>query len=98
MTKHIEFAPGAVAAGINISLPSGSPPIDSIIKAEVYEGVSQAVNEGGTATYTITVEPKTATATKVDNGTITLDIATTAYSELILTYNEEGLLEHTGVI
>jgi len=87
MVVEISFAPGAVAAGGNIDLPAGAPPIDEIIDAVIFEG--NAVNEGGTATYTI--GPVAATATKVDENTITLDVATTAYSLLILKYIPVGV-------
>jgi len=94
MIKTIRFAPGAVAVGGSIDTPSGSPPIDRILYAGIFEG--RSVNEGGTAVYDI--GPVAVTATKVDENTITLDVATTAYSELHLTYLTHGVLNHTEVI
>jgi len=86
MAVEITFAPGAVTAGTNINLPSDAPPIDQILDAVIFEG--NAVNEGGTATYTI--GPVAATATKVDDNTITLNVNTTAYSLLVLRYRPAG--------
>ena len=34
MAGYIQFAPGAVAAGTTISLPPGTPPVRSILRAE----------------------------------------------------------------
>jgi len=86
MVVEISFAPGAVTAGSNIDLPSGSPPIGSIIDAVLFQG--HAVDEGGSATYDI--KPTSVTATKVDADTIQLDTDTTAYDLLILRYHQAG--------
>jgi hypothetical protein len=86
MFCEITFPPGAVAAGTNIDLPSDAPPIDRVIDGEIFEG--RAVDEGGTATYTI--GPVATTPTKVDENTITLNVTTTAYTLLHLRYIAKG--------
>ncbi|MHC1624573.1 MAG: hypothetical protein ACXQS2_01010 [Methermicoccaceae archaeon] len=84
---EVAFAPGAVNADTEIDMPSGSPPIGTIIDAVLFQG--HAVDEGGSATYDIA--PTSVTATKVDANTITLDTATTAYDLLILRYYPAGM-------
>ena len=78
----VVFAPGAVAAGNSIDLPDGSPPIDRIVHAELFRG-SDATNPA---------ESVAATATKVDENTITLDVDTTTRDLLVLEYHEVGVL------
>jgi len=74
--EQISFCPGAVAAGTNIDLPSGSPPIENIVNATLFRG-----SDGTVAAAEVAV-----TATKVDENTITLDAATTTRDVLILRY------------
>ena len=74
----------SATAGSNINLRGKIPgPIDSIISAVVLAGHS--VDEGGTATYDI-LAATSATATKVDDYTITLDVDITTKDLLQLTY------------
>jgi len=74
----------AATSGSNISLKGKIPaPIDSIISAVVLAGHS--VDEGGTATYDI-LAATSATATKVDDYTITLNVDITTKDLLQLTY------------
>jgi len=74
----------SASAGTNISLKGLIPtPIYKIISAVVLAGHS--VNEGGTATYDI-FTATSATATKVDPYTITLNVAITTKDLLMLTY------------
>ena len=78
--QTVVFAPGAVTAGSNIDLPSGSPSISKIISAEIFRG-----SDGSAAASKVSV-----TATKVDRNTITLDTDTTDTDLLILRYYAEG--------
>jgi len=48
--------PGAVAANTNIPLPDWAQGADDMLQCVVFVGVDQAVNEGGTATYTISTD------------------------------------------
>ena len=74
----------SASAGANISLRGKIPaPIRKIISAVVLAG--RSVNEGGTATYDI-LAATSATATKVDEYTITLSAAITTKDLLLLTY------------
>ena len=78
--QTVVFAPGAVTAGNNIDLPSGSPSIGKIISAEIFRG-SDATNPASKVSVT---------ATKVDRNTITLDTDTADTDLLILRYYAEG--------
>jgi len=89
---EVTFAPGAVTAGDNITLPSGSPPISKVISAIIFKG--HAVDEGGTATYTI--GPVSATPTKVDENTITLDTDVAAEDIVVLKYIPKGAIRALG--
>ena len=89
---EVSFAPGAVTAGSNIDLPTGYPPIAKVISAVIFRG--HAVDEGGTATYTI--GPVSATPTKVDDNTITLDVDTVAEDLLIVKYIPKGAIRALG--
>jgi len=72
------------AAGANLSLKGFLPaPIYKINSAVVLAG--RSVNEGGTATYDI-LAATSATATKVDDYTITLNAAITTKDLLLLDY------------
>jgi len=74
----------SASAGSNISLRGKIPaPIRSVISATVLAGHS--VNEGGTATYDI-LSATSATPTKVDEYTITLNVDITTKDLLELTY------------
>ena len=74
----------SASAGANISLKGMIPaPIYRIVSAVVLAG--RSVNEGGTATYDI-LAATSATATKVDEYTITLNVAITTKDLLMLTY------------
>jgi len=85
---EISFCPGAVTAGTNIDLPSGAPPIDRIINATLFRG------SDGTAA----AQEVAATATKVDENTITLDINTVTRDILALRYHEKGVLGNPRVL
>ena len=76
----IEWAPGAVTAGTNIDIPAGAAKISGIISAEIFRG-----SDGTAAAAKVA-----ATATKVDEDTITLDVDTTALDLLVLRYNAIG--------
>jgi len=89
---EVTFAPGAVSAGSNISLPAGSPPIAKVVSAVIFKG--HAVDEGGTATYTI--GPVSATPTKVDESTITLDADVAAEDLVVLRYIPKGAIRAIG--
>ena len=74
----------SASAGASISLKGRIPaPIHRVLSAVVLAG--RSVNEGGTATYDI-LAATSATATKVDEYTITLNVAITTRNLLLLTY------------
>jgi hypothetical protein len=74
----------SASSGANIDLRGKIPgPIHSIVSATILAGHN--VNEGGTATYDI-LEATSATATKVDPYTITLNVAITTKDLLVLSY------------
>ena len=82
--KTVIFGNISAAAGANISLVGIiSDPIYKIVSATVLAGHS--VNEGGTATYDI-LAATAATATKVDDYTITLNVAVTTKDLVVLNY------------
>jgi len=74
--EEVAFCPGAVSAGVNIDLPSGSPPIENIVGATLFRG-----SDG-----TVAAAEVAAVATKVDENTITLDVDTLTRDVLILKY------------
>ncbi|MEM2529034.1 MAG: hypothetical protein QXG40_06520 [Ignisphaera sp.] len=51
MPVQIFYRPGAVSAGGSFVLPSYFPPLYKLLKVRYMKG--RAVNEGGTATYTL---------------------------------------------
>lgn len=74
----------SASAGANISLKGLIPaPIRRIVSVVVLAG--RSVNEGGTAVYDI-LAATSATATRVDEYTITLNVAITTKDLLLLTY------------
>jgi len=84
MPKTVIIGNLSASANTNISLKGYiSEPIFTIVSAVVLQG--HAVNEGGTATYNI-FNPVSATATKVDNYTISLNVAIATTDVLQLTY------------
>ena len=89
---EVSLAPGATTAGDSIDLPTGSPPIAKVVSAVIFRG--HAVDEGGTATYTI--GPVSATPTKVDENTIKLDVDTVAEDILIVKYIPKGAIRALG--
>jgi len=86
MALVVTFAPGAKSAGDEIDIPSGFPAISEILGATLFKG--HAVDEDGTASYTI--GPTSVTATKVDANTIKLDANTAAEDLLVLRYIAVG--------
>ncbi|MDI6905668.1 MAG: hypothetical protein QMD13_09350 [Candidatus Bathyarchaeia archaeon] len=52
----IVIDPGAVAANTNIPLPAWAKGAQNMLQCIVFKGVDQAVDEGGTAKYTITTD------------------------------------------
>jgi len=72
----IAWCPGAVAAGTNIDLPAGSPPIRKIYNATLFRG-----SDGTVAAAEVSV-----TATRVVRNTITLNVATLTGDLLVLRY------------
>ena len=76
-------APGATSAGDEIRVPAK---IAEIVSAHLFKG--HAVDEGGSATYTI--GPVSVDATKVDESTIKLDADTAAEDLLILDFVPAG--------
>jgi hypothetical protein len=84
VVKKVVVGNVSAAAGANISLRGKIPaPIYAIRSATLLAGHS--VNEGGTATYDI-LAASSVTATKVDEYTITLDVAITTKDLLELEY------------
>jgi len=86
--EEVTLPPTAATAGTNIDMPSGAAPIGTAIRAIIMRG--HAVDEGGSATYDI--KPETATVTKVDEDTITLDTDITTYDEVKIQYHPAGLV------
>jgi len=88
MPKFVEvsFCPGAVTSGSNIDLPSGSPPISKIVDCTLFRG-----SDG-----TVAAAEVSATATKVDSDTITLDVDTTTRDLLVLRYIPVGAIRALG--
>jgi len=90
------LAPGAVAANTDISLPSWAQGATKLVQAIKFVGVNQAVDEGGTATYTIVAKFQALTiasydtlasgqiALKADGKSIKLGDATAAEDGLLL--------------
>jgi hypothetical protein len=84
MVKKVVISNISAAAGANIDLRGKIPaPIHTILSATLLAGHS--VNEGGTATYDI-LAASSATATRVDPYTITLNVAVTTKDLLELVY------------
>jgi len=79
--RTVVWAPGAKAAGDNIDLPPGSPPIAEVKNAEVFRGSDGSTAAGKVDVYTVT---------KVDANTITIDVATTDRDLLVLRYIAVG--------
>lgn len=97
--ERILFRPGAVAAGANIALPAGAKPIDAVVSAALIrtgdhshtENLASAYTQNATtATASVTLSSVAATPTKVNETTITLDVATAATDLLELTYMPVG--------
>ena len=84
MPRRVVIGNLSASAGANIDLRGKIPaPIYKINSAVVLAG--RSVNEGGTATYDI-LAATSATATKVDEYTITLSVAITTKDLLALDY------------
>jgi len=84
MPRQVVLGGISASAGANIDLRGRIPaPIFRIVSAVVLQG--RSVNEGGTATYDI-FTMASATATKIDPYTITLDVAVTTKDLLVITY------------
>ena len=84
MVKKVVVGNISAAAGSNINLRGKIPaPIYKVLSATLLAG--RSVNEGGTATYDI-LAATSATPTKVDEYTITLNVAITTKDLLELTY------------
>ena len=98
--KSIRFVPGAVAANTNITVPAYAGKIAKLVAAFIHRGVNQSVNEGGTATYTITVKADVLTVVNaapaageiqlVDEQTVQLGDALNAEDVLELVYIPKG--------
>jgi len=86
--KYVEvaFCPGAVMAGTNIDLPPGSLPISKIVDCTLFRG-SDATNPAAEVA---------ATATKIDENTIQLDVDTTTRDLLVLRYIPKGAIRALG--
>jgi len=84
MVKKVVVGNISAAVGASISLRGKVPaPIYKILSATLLAG--RTVNEGGTATYDI-LAASSVVATKVDEYTITLNVAITTKDLLELTY------------
>jgi len=75
----VAFCPGAVTAGTNIDLPSGSPPIRNIVNVTLFRG-----SDGTAAAAEVSATP-----TKVDRDTIRLNVDTYTRDLLVIRYLAE---------
>ena len=94
MVKTIIFAPGAVTAGTNISLPDWAPKV-SEIAAAIKITLSDASTAGSVTSLTVTsTTPSSGEIQLVDESTIVLGDDTTARDVLVLIVVEKG--EYSG--